>query len=321
MAHLTQKILAVVNQKGGVGKTTICDIFSEYLPLKKGVRTGFGDLDMQCNYTDSKIGMDPDPDAIGGSVPPPHPDFEQNENVLERSSIADCFYGHAFLPYPTWIDEEVGKNGAYLDVFAGHPQKLDEINVAFSNKDDYITPEALNRLRQVLHGEDFGDLYKLIGLDLGPSRNPIFRSALRAATHIVIPFEPEKKSMQGINAMLQVIRQENYARTNDMEKLIIVGLLPNKVRNTKVHKQILSEVKEYHSDLLFPEDCWLSLLTAFPERDIKDARPTSIFELPDSSIAKQQALNMCNYMYEKIFCKNADIKKDEHGITEEIGEV
>ncbi len=294
-------ILAVVNQKGGVGKTTVCDIFSEYLPLIKGIPTAFGDLDMQCNYTDSKIGMEPSKETIGGSVPPKHPDFAQSEDVLERSSIADCFYGFGFLPYPTWITSENGKNGAYLDVFAGHPQKLDEINAAFSSKDDYIASEALSRLRDVLHGDDFSELYKLIGLDLGPSRNPIFRSALRAATHVVIPFEPEKKSMQGIHAMLQIIRQENYSRTNNMQKLSLIGLLPNKVRNTKVHKTIMDEITDYHGDILFPKECWLSLLTAFPERDIKGSRPISIFELPDSSLAKQQALNMCSYMYEKIF--------------------
>lgn len=297
-------IVAVINQKGGVGKTLTVSLLAQYFALIRGLRVGVADLDMQCNISDELVGMELSPNAIGGQLPPQHPDYTPDSQVCERSSIADCFYGQAFLPYSSWINKAITKSGC-VDVFLGHPQKLEQINTTFAREDDYIDPRAHRRLRELFHGEDFTSEYDIIILDLGPSRNPIFRAALRAATHVIVPFTPESKSIQGINAMLQAIRQENYARTNDMEELKLIGLLPNKVRyNTKLHEKILAHFLKEHPDLTFPQDAWLSLLTAFPERDTKDSRPRSVFELPESDLARKQALKMCEYVSKSIFDKD-----------------
>jgi chromosome partitioning protein len=156
---------------------------------------------------------------------------------------------------------------------------LERINTEFDNASGKIATEVINRLGEFLHMPEVAQAYDLIVLDTGPSRNPIFRSAVRAATHALIPFEPEEKSIQGINAMLQVLQSENFSRS-DEDQLKLIGLLPNKVRsNTRIHKSTLKMLHKELGDTMFPESAYLPQSTAFPERDLKGINPKSIFQI------------------------------------------
>jgi chromosome partitioning protein len=291
-------IVASMNQKGGSGKTTIVGLLAEYNALVMKRRVLLIDLDMQCNTTDQWVGMENAPDLVGGQQPPKHPDYSEELGINQRSSIADIFYGKPVLPFSSWLNEKTSEAGI-VDIMCGHPQLLEEVNLKFTKKDDSIDERILNRLRDFLYLRDLQESYDIILLDTGPSRNPIFRSAMRASTHIIIPFKPEEKDIQGINAMLQILRQENFSRSNI--KLKLIGLLPNMVRNTKLHETNLEKISKGYNSALFPNNSWLNHLTAFPERDIKGIRPKSIFELSKNNPAYQQALAMARYAEESIF--------------------
>src|SRR5690606_27413262 len=171
-------------------------------------------------------------------------------------SIADIFYGKAVLPHRTYICEENGFEHS-VDVMVGHPALLETINTEYDNTSGKIATQIINRLGEFLHMEDVAETYDLIILDTGPSRNPIFRSAVRAATHAIIPFEPEEKSLQGINAMLQVIQSENFSRSDD-HQLNLIGLCPNKVRgNTNIHRSTLEMLHRELGGIMFPADVYL----------------------------------------------------------------
>ena len=291
-------IIASMNQKGGSGKTTVVGLLAEFNALIMKRRVLLVDLDMQCNTTDQWVGMEEAPDLVGGQQPPQHPEYSENLGINQRSSIADIFYGKPVLPFTSWLNEKT-INAGTVDVMCGHPQLLEEVNLKFTNKSGSIDEQILNRLRDFLLLDDLQASYDIILLDTGPSRNPIFRSAMRAATHIIIPFKPEEKDIQGINAMLQILRQENFSRSNI--KLKLIGLLPNMVRNTKLHESTLNKISNGYSSALFPKKSWLNHLTAFPERDLKGIRPKSIFELPKNNRAYLQALAMSEYVQKYIF--------------------
>lgn len=289
-----------MNQKGGVGKTLISGLLAEYLALCEHKRVLLVDLDMQCNSTDQWIGMEVFSEEIGGQLPPRHPAYVPGMDVNERSSIADIFYGKAVLPYESWLTENIG-HGGFVDVMCGHPRLLEEINTAFAKSVTHLDSKVHNRLREFLALDDVQQSYDFIILDTGPSRTPIFRAAIRAASHLIIPFTPEEKDMQGITAMLQILRHENYARPGDDEKLNLIGLLPNKVRtSTNLHMTNLNSFLQLHRDITFPRDGWLNLLTAFPERDKKGSRPKSVFELSEKSVARVMAYRMASFVYENI---------------------
>jgi chromosome partitioning protein len=310
MFDYRSRVLAVLNQKGGVGKTTIAAIIAEYAAIHGGKNVLVVDLDMQCNSSDYWIGMESDPTATGGQVPPRHPDYDGDPDLAERSSIADIFYGLAVLPHKTYINEANGFAHA-VDVMVGHPALLEAINTEYDNASGKIATQIINRLGEFLHMPDVAATYDLIILDTGPSRNPIFRAAVRAATHAIIPFEPEEKSLQGINAMLQAIQSENFSRPAGHE-LQLVGLCANKVRpNTNLHRGTLAMLQEQLGDIMPPEDTYLPQSTAFPERDLKGISPRSIFAIPATHTARISAERVGSYVLARVFGADAAVPQGD----------
>ena len=308
MFDYQSKVLAVLNQKGGVGKTTLVSVLAEYGALvwrfndvtPRSARILVVDLDMQCNTSDYFVGMEADTGVRGGQLPPKHPDYDGSADLSERSTIADIFYGRMVLPHSVVLR---GKHGDIeIDVILGHPAELEEINEKFDKDSGEIDQRVVNRLGELLHHPDVASTYDLIILDTGPSRNPIFRSALRAATHVLVPYEPEEKSLQGVNAMAQAITSENFSRKQKQPKCNVIGLLPNKVRSgVSLHRSNIDLVKSSLPALAMPDDVYLPLSTEFPKRDVKGARPSSVFNLSPSKHARVKAEEACGYVYDKIF--------------------
>lgn len=296
---LKTPIVAAMNHKGGVGKTLTTTLLAEWFSIIKNKKVLLIDLDMQCNTTDQWVGMVKDDSVTGGQTPPVHPDYTEDLEANPCSTIADIFYGKYVLPYPTWVNDIPGNTGL-VEVICGHPKLLEDINNEFSRSDDRIDKQVHNRIKEFLHDETVQSGYDLILLDTGPSRNPIFRAAMRAASHIIIPFKPESKDIQGIASMLQIFRQEVYSRPSNAHKIELIGMLPNMVRRTKLHEQNLTLLENVHGNILFPPEAWLFNLTAFPERDMKNNRPRSIFEMSEDSQARQQATSMASFVENKI---------------------
>jgi chromosome partitioning protein len=301
-ARISIPVIGCMNQKGGVGKSTISALLAEWFALMRKKRVLLIDLDMQCNTSDKWVGMEPVENVLGGQLPPRNPNFEPSSECNERSSIADIFWGKSVLPYETWLDSEVGQGG-YVDVLCGHPELLEKVNISFAKTDKQLEETVHNQLRGFLSSEDFQSYYDLVIIDTGPSRTPTFRAALRAASHIIIPFSPEENDLQGIVAMLQVVRQENFYRPSSQDsRLKVLGLLPNKVRKaTKLHRDNLDLIQTAHSDILFPEECWLPLSTKYPERDSKGSRPKSVFELSAGDAAVMTAISMAKHVEKNLF--------------------
>lgn len=307
-------IVATMNQKGGVGKSTITGTQAEWFSIVRKKRVCLVDLDEQCNTTKQFIGVEYiNDDTDAGFQIKKHPDFSPEIGANERSSIADIFYGEPVLPYQSWINDK-SHGGGIVDVLCGHPIRIEEINNAFLSKEDgKVNSNAKERLKEFFDMEEVHEAYDIFLLDTGPSKNVMFRSALHAASHVVVPFEPEDKAIQGISQMLNAIKRENFSRNRD-SLLQLTGLLPNKVRNLKLHKQYLDELTDKYEEHLFPWPCWLGLLTDFPTRDRVGAKPRSIFQLPKKNPARAQATAMCLNLEKKIFGKHL-------GITKEIQEV
>jgi len=293
-------VLAILNQKGGVGKTTVASVIAEYAAIVAKKNVLVVDLDMQCNSSDYWVGMESAPQATGGQLPPLHPDYDGDEDLDPRSNIADIFFGKAVLPHATYISAQNNFENT-VEVMVGHPALLERINSEYSNSSGKIGSQIIERLGDFLHMPELAESYDLIVLDTGPSRNPIFRSAVHAATHVVVPFECEEKSLQGINAMLQVIQSENFSRS-DADQLELIGLCPNKVRaNTNVHRKTLEMLHSELGKIMFPVGVYLPQSTAFPERDLKGVSPRSIFQISPQHAARQLSATVGEHITGRIF--------------------
>jgi chromosome partitioning protein len=284
------KIIATVQNKGGVGKTTICRLLSEYLCRKQKRVLGI-DLDSQCNFSRRFLTMEIDGTDMDGVLPPIHPDFngKEDHDWDGRSSSADIFYSGQAMPYPTRIQG--------LELMPGNGTLLRAVELVRAEE---VKQKVHDRLRAFLCHEDVRSLYDVVIIDTSPSKGPLTVSAMRAATHIIIPTTMEPQTIEGLHGMLQLWRRETKKRRRG-EDLKIIGILPNMFRRgVALHEGLYQTLANDPGivDLLMPIK--LGLRIAFAESDHPMSEPKSVFDLPEKDQARIEAEAICEHVLEKI---------------------
>lgn len=286
-------IIAFVNNKGGVGKTTCSKLMAEYLSKECKLKTLGIDFDPQCNFSHQYLPMEIDPAAPEGLMPPVHPDYDpldpHDADWDGRSSIAEIFYGQGVVPYPTYIE--------HLDVAPGHAEKL---LAAESVRRSEVMEKVHKQLSNFLNSSDVRSEYDAVVIDTAPSKGPLTISVMKAATHIVIPSVMEEQPVQGIYGMLQLWMQESLARDKS-NPLKLIGILPNMFKQTRLHKDILKSLTENSAIGKYILPVKFSQRIVFAEMDAESSNPRSIFDFPESHVARSEVLEVFNYLYQRIF--------------------
>lgn len=287
-------ILAVVNNKGGVGKTTVSRILTEYFSKIKQERVLAIDLDPQANFSNRFLPMEIDEYQAEGKIPPLHPDYDpddpEDHDWDGRSSIAGIFFGESVIPYATTI-----KN---LEILPSHSARL---LLAEAVTREEVVEKVYNQLAKFLILDEVRMLYDRIIIDTPPSKGPLTISVIRAATDILIPSLMEPQPIEGIYGMLHLWKSESLRR-NESNPLNLIGVLPNSfVKRGIVHRDHLESLKQQ-----MPEHVLNSVITRrliFSEIDAHDAVPPSIFDYPPSNEAKQEILNVCQEIEQRMEAK------------------
>lgn len=180
------EILAVVNQKGGVGKTTTCINLSASLS-KTNRKVLLIDLDPQSNAT---RGCGIDPHSIPSNI---------NDLLLDRTSLGDTVIkvdvsGFSLLPATPDLTES-------------------EVMLINSQKKEYTLKSVLGNLEES---------YDYIIIDCPPSLNILTVNALCAATGVLIPVQCEFFALQGLSELITTIET---IQGNSNEHLKIKGIL------------------------------------------------------------------------------------------------
>jgi chromosome partitioning protein len=287
------KIIAPTNNKGGVGKTKTSILLAEYMSLILKKRVLAIDFDPQCNFSQRFLKMEIDPTSPQGFMPPIHPDYDPNsledKNWDGRSSVADIFYKQGVIPYPTYIGN--------LDIMPGHAEKLLEAEAVRRNE---VVEKVHKQLGKLLSSSDIQATYDVVIIDTAPSKGPLTVSVVKAASHIVIPCVMEEQPIQGVYGMLQLWMQESIRR-EPSRPLELIGILPNMFRQINLHKDMLNSLQQNHSLGKFIMPVKLGQRSVFAEVDADGATPKTVFDLPDNNTAKQEALEVCKFITEKMF--------------------
>jgi chromosome partitioning protein len=210
------RTIAIINQKGGCGKTTVSINLSAALAAK-GYRTLLIDMDPQSHC------------AVGLAVP---------EEQIEQS-IYDVLIGMG-RGEPMRINEILWQISERFELA---PSSIDL--AAFEQQMTGILDRE-NCLRKVL--DVIHDDYDYVVLDCPPSVGLLTFNALRAATDVVVPVEMGYFSLHGLSKQLQTL---NVLCEQCEQKINIMVLASMYDIRTKMGREILAELKKHFSDKMF----------------------------------------------------------------------
>ena len=222
------RVIAIANQKGGVGKTTTAVNLSACLG-SIGKRVLLIDMDAQANCT-SGLGHEKTPNA---SLYP----VLLGERKLENQIVKTKFEGISLIP-------------SEFDLCAAEVELARLSFETAGTKSRKKSDRHLTWLKDALTPVTKSDDYDVILIDCPPSLGKLTLSVLIAADGILIPLQCEYYPLEGISSITDLMDQLKTSSVN--KGLELIGVLMTMFDSrTNLSRLIVGEVREHFGDKVF----------------------------------------------------------------------
>ena len=206
------KTIAIINQKGGVGKTTTAVNLSAQIAKK--------------NRTVLLIDLDPQGNASSG--------LGINKSEINTKSTYNVLLGSAKL-----ANSIVESNYENLFILPANT------NLAAAEVDLVDTIERERKLEKAITGADFD----FIIIDCPPALGLLTINALTAADSVIIPVQTEYYALEGLGQLLEITQRVREGLNPKLNLLGVVMTMYDK--RTALSEQVANELKKHFGDKVF----------------------------------------------------------------------
>lgn len=208
------RIVAVANQKGGVGKTTTAINLAAAL-VERGLRVLVVDLDPQGNAS-TGLGVD-------------DRDLTTYDLLVDEAPLTDVIQ-------PTGI-ENLGLVPATVDLSSA------DIELMSNEKRSFLLHDALRQSAMDQFGWDY------ILIDCPPSLNLLTVNAMVAAHSVLVPLQSEFYALEGLSQLMLTVREVRQSANPDLRIEGIVLTMYD--RRNNLSQQVEQDARDNLGDLVF----------------------------------------------------------------------